>query len=59
MDLLRIRLIFGIHSMSVLCMQGFLEKYNPTERRRGDFFENPQGLDLAGGKERSLHLPTN
>jgi hypothetical protein len=38
-------------------MQGFWEKYYPNAVRRGDFFQNPKGADLAGQKDTELPLP--
>ena len=39
----------GRHSIPCPCHARFLEKILPeAKRRRGDFFQNPKGSDLAG-----------
>jgi hypothetical protein len=37
----------------------FLGKIQPERSEAWRFFPKPEGLDLAGGKEHSLPLPTN
>jgi len=41
-------------------MQGFFGKILPeAKRRRGDFFENPKGADLAGQKGHGITFAKN
>ena len=47
--------IFGGNQFRVLVLQGFWEKYYPTEGRRGDFFQNL--YNLAGQWDMELPLP--